>query len=81
MLVVSMRTLLSILSDEIRDELLPLNPLIKEMSLIKDKPLTKWQEKLQYKTLYYLYYIQACSEMLKYDRLYPLETFSFHLIS
>lgn len=38
MLVVSMRTLLSSVSDVIRDELLPLNLLIKEMSLIEDKP-------------------------------------------
>lgn len=53
MLVVSMQTLLSSLSDEIRDELLPLNPPIKEMSLIEDKPLTKWQEKLQHSTLRY----------------------------
>lgn len=38
MLLVSMRTLLSSISDVIRDELLPLNLLIKEMSLIEDKP-------------------------------------------
>lgn len=34
-------TLLSTLSDEIKDKLLPVNPLIKEMSLIADKPLTQ----------------------------------------
>lgn len=36
-----MRAQLSTLSDEIRDELLPLNPLIKEMSLSEDKLYTK----------------------------------------
>lgn len=40
MLVHSVQTLPSCLSDEIKDKLLPLNPLIEEMSLISDKPFT-----------------------------------------
>lgn len=40
MLVSSVQTLLSTLSDEIKDKSLPLNPLIKEMSLVADKPFT-----------------------------------------
>lgn len=40
------KTLPSCLSDEIKDKLLPLNPLIKEMSVIADKLLTQIFEKM-----------------------------------
>lgn len=40
MLFSSMQALLSALSDEIKDKLLPINPPLKELSLIADNPFT-----------------------------------------